>query len=808
MIARFLLSFALAATCTLAQAAPQMPSRVAGGPADVFEAFRAPEVPAIELVRLGPPAKRTTPVLENGRLLLGAERALPSAKAVSDWAQVPEGAVSRFRATSESAAGLRVRLEVTRVAVPFEIRVRGNNDRVEVMTVRPGQSSEVWTPWTEGPTQQIELFVAGGASLPDARIAGVMHFDTSPFQKAASTCTVPIACPVNDAALDPAIQERKNSSVRLLFNEGGKGFACSGTLINAERPGDYIVTANHCISTGAAAGSTTSFFFYEGMSCADPTPQPGVVQRSGASLVFTNHNADATLLQMSASAPPGAVHSGWNSDLVTSGEPIVSISHPRADTTRLATGTMARLLRITDRSQDEYAIDFTRGIIEGGSSGSGLFTMSGGSLQLRGILTGSTIRNGEGLTCTNLNEQALYGRFDIFGPQIAQYLRNAGPTPDDTPNRVQDWFSISPDVPLDNRTVGFDRRFEFVGDVDVFRFALTSSASVTLSTEGTLDTIGTLMDSEGKTITTNDDVAFGNLNFGITRTLEAGTYYVMVAPWDPNDVGNYRVVLAATTASTPGNDTSNNYTDLWWNASEPGWGINLNHQGTTIFATLYTYDLNGQPMWLFMSNGDRQADGSFSGTVYSATGPAFDASPWGPYNSTAVGTMRLTFTSNTAGTLTYSVNGILVTKSITRYQYSTPATCTFTTADRTSATNYQDLWWNPNEPGWGVNLAHQGNILFATLYTYDHAGRGLWLSMSSGTLSGTRTYSGTLYRSNGPAFNSSIWGSYTLQPVGQMTFSFTDGNNGTLTYTVNGVPVTKSIRRFVYSTPVPLCSSS
>ena len=36
-----------------------------------------------------------------------------------------------------------------------------------------------------------------------------------------------------------------------------------------------------------------------------------------------------------------------------------------------------------------------------------------------------------------------------------------------------------------------------------------------------------------------------------------------------------------------------NYQDLWWNApaeSEAGWGINLTQQGTTIFATWFTYD--------------------------------------------------------------------------------------------------------------------------------------------------------------------------------------------------------------------------
>ena len=43
--------------------------------------------------------------------------------------------------------------------------------------------------------------------------------------------------------------------------------------------------------------------------------------------------------------------------------------------------------------------------------------------------------------------------------------------------------------------------------------------------------------------------------------------------------------------------------------------------------------------------------------------------------------------------------------------------------------NYEGLWWNPAESGWGINFAHQGDQIFATWYTYDTAGRAWWLSM-------------------------------------------------------------------------------
>jgi hypothetical protein len=89
------------------------------------------------------------------------------------------------------------------------------------------------------------------------------------------------------------------------------------------------------------------------------------------------------------------------------------------------------------------------------------------------------------------------------------------------------------------------------------------------------------------------------------------------------------------------------------------------------------------------------------------------------------------------------------------------------------------------------------------------AGRPLWLSMSNGVKVGEATYSGGLYRSIGPAFNAVPFTPITaanLTQVGNMTLSFDDGDKGTMTYTVNGVSVTKAIQRLEVAAIKPLCS--
>ena len=50
------------------------------------------------------------------------------------------------------------------------------------------------------------------------------------------------------------------------------------------------------------------------------------------------------------------------------------------------------------------------------------------------------------------------------------------------------------------------------------------------------------------------------------------------------------------------------------------------------------------------------------------------------------------------------------------------------------STNYEGLWWaSPasSESGWGINFAHQGDTIFASWFTYDLTGKGLWLVMTA-----------------------------------------------------------------------------
>jgi len=123
--------------------------------------------------------------------------------------------------------------------------------------------------------------------------------------------------------------------------------------------------------------------------------------------------------------------------------------------------------------------------------------------------------------------------------------------------------------------------------------------------------------------------------------------------------------------------------------------------------------------------------------------------------------------------------------------------------------NVQGLWWATPagaESGWGINFAQQGDVVFATWFTYDLTGKAWWLSATLNR-TGVNTYAGSLLQTHGPAFNSVPFSPslVTSTAVGTATINFANNDNGTFSYTVNGVSQTKSITREVYGA-LPTCT--
>ncbi|QJR16198.1 peptidoglycan DD-metalloendopeptidase family protein [Usitatibacter palustris] len=306
---------------------------------------------------------------------------------------------------------------------------------------------------------------------------------------------------------------------------------------------------------------------------------------------------------------------------------------------------------------------------------------------------------------------------------------------------------------------------------------------------------------------------------GNTHPTTTAAYYYQPYPL-PVDAAEGTWIVEVTAGSstsrapfmvTPTGAPIANYTDLWWNANESGWGVNINHQGDLIFATWFTYDTDGEGLWLSMPEARRAYDGAFNGTLYRTTGIPFQQIAGGPAmvdTPNAVGVGSFQFTGPDTGTFSYTVNGVSQRKNITRLPISTPTVCMATKGSRASLTNYQDLWWNPAERGWGVNITHQGQIIFATWFTYNAGGRGQWISASDVRRQPTGEYRGRLYRTHGVAFDR-IAGAPAITggavDVGEVTFTFIDGENARMDYTLDGVTQSRTVTRYLAGTLLPLC---
>ncbi len=303
---------------------------------------------------------------------------------------------------------------------------------------------------------------------------------------------------------------------------------------------------------------------------------------------------------------------------------------------------------------------------------------------------------------------------------------------------------------------------------------------------------------------------------------------------DPRTPVRILVVAAALGAGSAAAQMGTpSYQGLWWRSpagAESGWGVNLAHQGDILFATWFTYDRDGSGMWLVMPAGARVDAGpgdtgyegygygmmmgtpSYSGTLYRTTGPAFDSMPFNPsaVGVTEVGSATFQFSGAHAGVFAWTVDGVSRSGPIERQVYGSPMPSCEIGGARGAVPSYQDLWWGAPagaESGWGVNITHQGDTLFATWFTYGANGRGQWLVMSNGARTGPGTYSGTLYRTRGPAFDAEPWNGSQVQvaAAGSATFTFADPDHGTFAYTLDGVSQAKAIVRQVYSDPPTVC---
>jgi len=257
------------------------------------------------------------------------------------------------------------------------------------------------------------------------------------------------------------------------------------------------------------------------------------------------------------------------------------------------------------------------------------------------------------------------------------------------------------------------------------------------------------------------------------------------------------------------------YHGLWWNPAESGWGTSVfDMDGGTLSSVIFVYGPDGSPTWYVAPNISDCGvefvpfiDITCGGKVYQTSGPWFGAGPFNPSSVSAreVGDWSGDFVGPFGGSAPPRSLGLSVTidgaslkrNTLLPQDISGSALVNYSKADST----FTDLWWNPDEPGWGVGVFHYKATVFSVLFVYSATHQPTWfiLSLKETTPAGDksqRTFDGPVFATHGTWWLASPFKLNDVRTVGNARFVFpSDGVNASFSYTIDGNTVQTVIRR-------------
>jgi hypothetical protein len=292
-------------------------------------------------------------------------------------------------------------------------------------------SDECWSPTVFGDMAYLE---SDSDATVDEVIEAPTHGITSlARQEAVPSCFVDATC-ITASTLD-VISDYRRAVAQLDFVTSDGAFVCTGALINnnftSGTPQPYLLTANHCISTPAAASSLEAFWDYRSATCGVAPPSLSTLQRSdGASIVAMSSTTDFTLLRLN-NLPSGRALLGYDGSTaaVPVGTTLYRISHPAISDGsgvygQLFSSTVVNGTTSCGSSLFRPAFLFSSlvtGAVDGGSSGAPVIKSGG---YIVGQLLGRCFPAGVTDPCSTLN-QTVDGAFSGTYPVIASVLNPA-----------------------------------------------------------------------------------------------------------------------------------------------------------------------------------------------------------------------------------------------------------------------------------------------------------------------------------------------------------------------------------------------
>jgi hypothetical protein len=331
--------------------------------------------------------------------------------------QLPPGAVLRVYAPGTAQATEVTAAEVLRA---IQLNLDAGASGTEAHTY--------WLPTVDGAEAALEIELPAGTDPASLKVSlpQVAHRNVSdgmllekslapPQNIPAASCNVDVMC---SAAKDDL---RTRAVAWIAFMTSTGQYWCSGTLLNNTKQDykPYFLTASHCISKQSEAGELEIMWNDRSASCNSSQADSTRVKQSGsAQLLYSSNRTDTSLMLLNFKPPAGVVLSGWNATPPAGvGANVFSLHFPWVNLEKYSSGVVSGFYSSCPTEYDcgtpvseasnnlFYAVRWSQGITENGSSGGALFSSSKG--QLIGQLFGGYS------SCTNPSGPDIFGRFDL-----------------------------------------------------------------------------------------------------------------------------------------------------------------------------------------------------------------------------------------------------------------------------------------------------------------------------------------------------------------------------------------------------------
>ncbi len=631
------------------------------------------------------------------------DEAFSAATPALTWQNVGiAGSAAQLKIRSPGAYAIRAAINVTNLPKGAEIRFAGSDEPSRVIHRADGleiytlidDAKRYWTPMTDGDTQILEIFIPADikASNIAIHVDAVSHIfatardgfkGATQLKGLSGACNVDTICP----AQTPGFVNAKNSVAHMVFqancgaNSTLASCVCTGTLLNdtdtaTQTP--YFYSAHHCMNTQTQASTLTTYWNYDNPTCTSgngpdlPRSQSTAVM-GGAQLLFSDFNSDVLLLRLNGTPPQTAFFSGWDTVAMVGQTPVSIIHHPAGDPKKITIGqTLPNpFTTLTDQGNATFITPtYTRGVTEGGSSGSGIFTIdAAGSYFLRGGLLGGPSSCATANDINNPQNRDYYSRFDLAFPSLRPFLASGNTT---GPFNYSDmWWagetengwgmSIQQHSPSN---IQFNALYIYDDSGRplwvVMPGGTWTNNFTTFSGPVFIPTGAPFSAYNAAELVVNPSVGTVTINY--TTPTTANMNYVI------NNRGGTKQITRQVFGS---GSAPFNVNDLWWgSASQNGWGINLAQQQGQVFGVWYTYGADRRATWYVMPGGNWSGT-TFSGSLFRTLGSAWIATT---YNRNLlqvinVGSMSFNFANANNANMTYTVDGITQIKSIVRQEF-------------------------------------------------------------------------------------------------------------------------------------------